>query len=84
MISGNLKEILRSEGLETIEAIGKMYDATKHEAVANVPDNTKPEGTVIEEIIKGFIFRGKVIRPSIVKVAISSKNDLTETKMKEE
>jgi len=80
MVSRNLKEVLKNEGLETIEAVGKIYDAKKHEAVAKVPDDTKSEGTIIEEIRKGFIFRGKVIRPSMVKVAISSKGGLTETK----
>ena len=84
MVSRNLKETLKNEGLENIEALGKTYDPTKHEAVANAPDDTKPQGTVIEEIRKGFMFRGKVIRPSMVKVAISSKHDSTETKMKEE
>ena len=84
MVSRNLRDTLKNEGLETIEALGKTYDPTKHEAVANVPDDTKPEGTVIEEIRKGFIFRGKVIRPSMVKVAVSSKHDSTETKIGEE
>ena len=80
MVSRNLKEVLKNEGLETIEAVGKIYDAKKHEAVAKVPHDTKSEGTIIEETRKGFIFRGKVIRPSMVKVAISSKGGLTETK----
>ena len=84
MVSRNLKETLRNEGLETIEALSKPYDPTRHEAVANVPDDTKPQGTVIEEIRKGFIFRGKVVRPSMVKVAVSSKHDSTETKIGEE
>lgn len=83
MVAENFKEILRNEGLEAIEVIGKIYDASKHEAVVNVVDNTKPEGTIIEEIRKGFMFKGKVIRPSMVKVTISHKSDSTETKTKE-
>ena len=83
MVSGNLRETLKKEGLEQIEALGKPFDMTKHEAVANVPDDTKPPGTVVEEIRKGFIFRGKVLRPSMVKVAISSTPDSTDTKVNE-
>lgn len=80
MVAENFKEILRKEGLEAIEAKDKMYDATKHEAVANVLDNTKPEGTIIDEIRKGFMLKGKVIRPSMVKVTASHKDDSTVTK----
>jgi molecular chaperone GrpE len=79
MVAENFKEILRKEGLEAIEGVGKTYDATKHEAVTNVIDNTKPEGTIIEEIRKGFMFKGKVIRPSMVKVTTSQKNNSTKT-----
>ena len=83
MVAENLKGILGNEGLEAIEGVGKIYDAARHEAVTNVLDNTKPDGTIIEEIRKGFMFRGKVIRPSMVKVTRSHKGNSTETNTKE-
>jgi molecular chaperone GrpE len=83
MVADHLKGVLSDEGLETIEGLGKTYNAARHEAVGNVPDDTKPEGTIIEEIRKGFMYKGKVIRPSMVKVTVSHKGNSTDIKMKE-
>lgn len=60
---------LEHEGLARIEAVGEHFDPKKHEAVSKVPTNDHVEGTVVEEIRKGFILREKVIRPSVVKIA---------------
>ncbi|MEM2873823.1 MAG: nucleotide exchange factor GrpE [Nitrososphaerales archaeon] len=77
MVLRSLKEILRKEGLEEIEAVGKNFDPNLHEAVAHVQTNDYPVNTVIEEIRKGYLLNGKLIRPSMVKVALglSKKGD---------
>ena len=62
---------LDREGLTEIEAVGKPFDSNQHEAVSKVPTNKYAEGTVVEEVRKGFMLRDRVIRPSMVKVAIS-------------
>ncbi|KPV64912.1 MAG: heat shock protein GrpE [Candidatus Bathyarchaeota archaeon BA1] len=62
---------LGQEGLTEIEAVGKPFDPSKHEAIFKVPTNDYAEGTVIEEVRKGFMLRDKVIRPSMVKVALA-------------
>ena len=64
---------LESEGLSKIEAIGKPFDPKLHEAVVKVNTEEYPDGTVIEEVRKGFILNGKVIRPSMVKIASTPK-----------
>lgn len=64
-----LLELLQSEGVSRIEAMGKQFDPSIHEAIESVPTPDIPEGRVIEEIRSGFMLRGKVIRPSIVKVS---------------
>ncbi len=59
---------LKKHGLEPIDAEGKMFDPNMHEAVMK-EKSEKEEGTVIEELRKGYLFRGRVIRHSMVKVS---------------
>ncbi|MBS7643015.1 nucleotide exchange factor GrpE [Candidatus Bathyarchaeota archaeon] len=71
MVLKKLYETLGQEGLVRIEAVGKPFDPVKHEAVQKVITNEYADGTIIEEIRKGFVLRDKVIRPSMVKVALA-------------
>jgi len=64
------RDLLTAEGLSAIESVGKKFDPTMHEAVERVPCEDKDEGTILEEIRKGFTMKGKLIRPSIVKIAV--------------
>ena len=64
------RDLLASEGLSKIEAIGKKFDPALHEAVERVPRYDKEEGTVLEEIRQGFTLKGRLVRPSIVKIAV--------------
>lgn len=63
---------LRQEGLTEIESVGKPFNPKIHEAVSKVPTENHDENTIIEEVRRGFIFRDKVIRQSMVKVAAKS------------
>ncbi|MEM3368761.1 MAG: nucleotide exchange factor GrpE [Thermoproteota archaeon] len=54
---------LREEGFEVIETVSKPFNPNMHESL-----DGKVERIVTEEVRKGFMFMGKVIRPSIVKV----------------
>ena len=56
---------------------GKVFDPSRHHAIAAVEKDDVPDGTVIEEIRKGYLMRGKVIRPTIVKVAVKSQKNLS-------
>ena len=69
MILKNVYRILERQGVMKIEAVGKPFDPTKHEAFSKVAIEGKKEDIVVEEIRKGFTYKGKVIRPSMVKVA---------------
>ncbi len=64
-----LEEVLKEEGLTRIEAEGKPFNPAFHEAVENIQTDNLPENFVVEELRKGYILRGKVIRPSMVKVS---------------
>ncbi len=71
-----LKKVLEQEGVSLIEdPEGKIFDPAKHHAVVAVENNDVADGTVLEEIRKGYMMKGRVIRPTIVKVAVKKPND---------
>ncbi|MCL1595221.1 MAG: nucleotide exchange factor GrpE [Actinomycetia bacterium] len=59
-----LLEALSGEGFELIEAIGEPFDPALHEAVSVTPGDG--EQVVDQELRKGYVMRGRVIRPSLV------------------
>ena len=63
---------LEQEGLKKIEAVGESFDPKLHEVAVKVPTKEDNEDIIVEEIRKGYTLRGKVIRPSIVKIAAQS------------
>lgn len=66
-----LLDILKSEGLVTIEAVGHKFDPYMHEALFQVKSEELDEDLVVQEIQKGYMLNSKVIRFS--KVAVSKK-----------
>jgi len=64
------RDLLSSEGLAPIETMGKKFDPAFHEAAERLQCGDKEEGTILEEVRKGFTLKGKLIRPSIVKIAV--------------
>ncbi len=65
--------ILKQWGLEEVKAKGEKFDPEKHEAVMHI-DSDEEEGKIVEEMRKGYYLKGKLIRPSMVKVAGRSEN----------
>jgi molecular chaperone GrpE len=65
--------ILDKEGLSRMEALGKAFNPFHHEVVERLSGGDGDE-RIIEEIRAGFTLKGKVIRPSLVKVARQSPN----------
>jgi len=72
MVYSSLEEILRSGGLEPIEAIGKKFDPHYHEAMMKSPSNEVTNNTVIEEFQRGYMIKKKVLRYAKVKVSTNS------------
>ena len=70
MIAKRLENFLKSYGVEPIVAKGTLFDPEKHEAVAHEATDAAPESTVLEELRKGYLLNGRVLRPSVVKVAV--------------
>lgn len=70
LILSKLKTTLRNKGLEEIPTRGELFDTDFHEAITNVPAPTEEDkGKVIDEVQKGYMLNGKVIRFAKVVVA---------------
>ena len=67
LIRSQLEDILRRRGLESIPAIGQKFNPAFHEAIAEVESDGE-EGMVAEELQKGSMLQGKVLRPARVKI----------------
>jgi len=70
LIDQRLFETLKKAGLEPIEAAGKPFDPNLHQAVDRVQSEELPDQTVLEEYQSGYNFKGKLLRPAMVKVAV--------------
>ncbi|MBR0288753.1 MAG: nucleotide exchange factor GrpE [Selenomonadaceae bacterium] len=68
MIKQETVAVMGKHGLEPIETLNKMFDPNYHQAVGTVKDETKADGTIAAEFQRGYIARGRVIRPSMVQV----------------
>ena len=69
MIYKQLLNVLKQEGLEVIPAEGEPFNHKYHEAIMRVEDSDEESGIIVEEVQKGYLLEGKVVRPSMVKVA---------------
>lgn len=68
MIYKQLVASLEKNGLERIAAVGQKFDPNYHEAVMRVADESLADDMIAEELQSGYLVRGRVIRPTMVKV----------------
>lgn len=68
MLYTGLVNILHKFGVEEIKSTGEKFDPTYHEALLIENDQTKEDDIIIETLITGYTYKGRVIRPSSVKV----------------
>jgi molecular chaperone GrpE len=71
MVNKKMEKLLESSGVQPIEALGKPFDPFKHEAIMEVESGEEPDGYVLEEVRKGYMFKERVLRATVVKVARS-------------
>ena len=64
-----MQRLLAKHGVKPIEAEGQKFDPHKHQAMFEVPDPSKPEGTVVQVVQTGFAIGDRVLRPAMVGVA---------------
>jgi len=69
LIEKQLEDALKEFGLEVIDAVGKKFDPHLEEAVAHEETDEFEDGVVTEELQRGYLLAGRLLRPAIVKVA---------------
>jgi molecular chaperone GrpE len=69
MLQWQLNELLKAEGLTAVPTVGEPFDPYVHEAIETVPSADHPEGTVVEEIRRGYKLGDETLRPARVKVS---------------
>ena len=67
----NMENLLAENNIKPIDAIGEIFDPQLHEAVSMVVDDTLDEGTITQEVSKGYISGKAILKPS--KVIVSKK-----------
>ena len=72
MIYNRMYESLKKMGLEPIESMGKPFDPHMHQAVERVETKDAADGMILAEFQRGYLFKGKMLRPSMVKVAVGA------------
>jgi len=77
MILRDFYATLKDAGLEEIEAEGETFDPKLHQAVMKEPRDDVEDNTVVEELQKGYLFKDRLLRASMVKV--SEKTDDSQT-----
>lgn len=68
MVYNQIKEALKSQGVEEIKTVGQEFDPNLHHAVMQVEEEDKQSNEIVEELQKGYLLKDRVIRPAMVKV----------------
>ena len=69
IIYKDILSIFKKNQIEEISALGEKMDPNKHQAMLEIEDADKEQGTVVQEIQKGFTLKGRLLRPSLVGVS---------------
>lgn len=68
-IRKKLLDLLGDQGLTMIDATGE-FDPNQHEAISSEPSDTVPSGHIISVLRAGYLYKGRVLRPALVRVAM--------------
>jgi len=70
LVRANFEKALQSLGVRAIPSVGNRFDPNLHEAVDRIESETHPENTVAEELQTAYEYKGTLIRPAKVRVAV--------------
>lgn len=73
MLMWQMNEVMRGEGITPIPSVGEHFNPYVHEAIEAVEDSDQPEGTIVEEVQKGYKFGDETLRPARVRVSAGNK-----------
>ncbi len=82
IINKDMLNIFKKNHIEPIESINKKLDPNLHQAMMEIEDDSKDQGTIVQEIQKGFLMRDRLLRPSLV--GVSKKSEEKKHVQKEE
>ena len=69
IINKDMISIFKKNNIEPIKAIGQKLDPNIHQAMMEIEDDEKEQGTIVQEIQKGFMMKNRLLRPSLVGVS---------------
>ena len=69
MINTQIQQLLENYGVKKIEALNKPFDPTIHAAIETIEKEGIEAGIVVEEVVTGYMYKDRVLRPSMVKVS---------------
>ena len=69
IINKDMISIFKKNNIEPIKAINEKLDPNLHQAMMEIEDDTKEQGTIVQEIQKGFMMKDRLLRPSLVAVS---------------
>ena len=75
MVIRGLLDVLNKYGVTQIDAMGKLFDPVKHEAMAQVESEDHEPNTVVEEHHKGYLLHNRLLRPALVSVSKQGKKN---------
>ena len=73
MVQWQMNEVMRSEGINPVPTVGEPFNPYLHEAIEAVENSDQPEGTIVEEVLKGYKLGDETLRPARVKVSMGNK-----------
>ena len=76
--------IFKKNNIEPIKSINEKLDTNLHQAMMEIEDDTKESGTIVQEIQKGFLMKGRLLRPSLVGVSKKISKNVEKTEKNEE
>jgi molecular chaperone GrpE len=69
LISGQMAALIRKFGIQEIKAAGEKFDPSMHHAISEEDSATAEPGTVVKEFQKGYLLKGRLLRPAMVAVS---------------
>ena len=69
MTEKELFNVFSQAGIHPIEAMGRQFDHNQHQAMLEVEDDSKPAGTVVQELQQGYMINDRLLRPAMVGVS---------------
>ena len=69
IINEDMLSIFKKNNIEPIKSINEKLDPNLHQAMMEIEDDSKEQGTILQEIQKGFMMKDRLLRPSLVGVS---------------